>query len=132
MHYGKWNAPGGKLEPGETPDECAVREFYEETGLSIETPSMRGVLTFPPFEGEEDWYVFVFTADKFRGKLRKSCHEGDLEWIENSRLKELPLWEGDRIFMEWLKEEAFFSGKFVYSPEGFQSYSVIFHGGKKC
>ena len=132
MHYGKWNAPGGKMEPGETPDECAVREVFEETGLRIENPEMRGVLTFPAFNGEEDWYVFVFTSVSFQGKLKKSCPEGDLEWIPDSRLFELPLWEGDRIFMKWLDGNGFFSGKFIYSSEGFQSHSVFFHRRDKC
>jgi len=132
IHYGKWNAPGGKMEPGETPDECAVREVLEETGLSIDSPEMHGVLTFPAFDGEEDWYVFVFTADSFRGDLKNSCPEGDLEWIPDSRLFELPLWEGDRIFMKWLQGKGFFSGKFIYSSEGFQSHSVVFHRRDKC
>lgn len=127
MHFGKWNAPGGKMENGETPDECAVREVFEETGLTISTPRMRGVLTFPAFDGQEDWYVFVFTSDGYRGILRNSCPEGDLCWIENAKLDGLPLWEGDRIFMKWLGSDRFFSGKFLYSKSGFEGYSVIFH-----
>jgi len=128
MHFGKWNAPGGKVENGETPDECAVREVLEETGLSIGSPRMRGVLTFPAFDGQEDWYVFVFTSDEFHGKLKKSCPEGDLCWIENGELERIPLWEGDRIFMKWLNSEKFFSGKFIYDSGGFKSSSVVFHG----
>ncbi|MCK5133375.1 MAG: 8-oxo-dGTP diphosphatase [Candidatus Sabulitectum sp.] len=128
MHFGKWNAPGGKMEPGETPEECAIREVFEETALVVEHPRMRGVLTFPAFNGEEDWYVYVFTARKFTGVLKKSCHEGDLFWIEDSNLMSLPLWDGDRIFMKWLDSNKFFSGKFVYNTSGFESHSVVFHG----
>ena len=128
MHFGKWNAPGGKVEPGETPGECAVREVFEETALTVRDPRMRGVLTFPAFDDEEDWYVFVFTAEKFSGDLKQSCHEGDLFWIEDVDLMELPLWEGDRIFMKWLDADRFFSGKFVYSTSGYESHSVVFYG----
>ncbi|MEA3266457.1 MAG: 8-oxo-dGTP diphosphatase [Candidatus Fermentibacteria bacterium] len=128
MHFGKWNAPGGKIEPGETPEECVIREVMEETALTVEEPRMRGILTFPAFKGEEDWYVYVFTAEKFSGRLKDSCHEGDLFWIEDSDLMKLPLWDGDRIFMKWLDGKSFFSGKFVYSSFGFESYSVVFYG----
>jgi 8-oxo-dGTP diphosphatase len=130
MHFGKWNAPGGKIEPGETPEECVLREVFEETALSVESPCMKGVLTFPAFDGEEDWYVYVFTAEKFSGVLKKSCHEGDLFWIDDKDLMNLSLWEGDRIFMKWLDGNRFFSGKFVYSPSGMISHSVVFYGDK--
>jgi len=127
MHFGKWNVPGGKVEPGETPEECAAREVYEETGLTVEDLHMRGVLTFPAFDGEEDWYVFVFTCCTFHGELKKSCHEGDLFWLDDTELGTVPLWEGDRIFMEWLDSPSFFSGKFIYDKDGFKSHSVIFY-----
>ncbi|MCD6589097.1 MAG: 8-oxo-dGTP diphosphatase [Candidatus Fermentibacteraceae bacterium] len=128
MHFGKWNAPGGKVEPGETPEECAVREVFEETALTVNDLFLRGVLTFPAFDDEEDWYVFVFTAENFSGVLKKSCHEGDLFWIKNGELMDLPLWEGDHIFMKWLDSSRFFSGKFVYNTSGLQSHSVVFYG----
>ncbi len=127
MHFGKWNAPGGKVEPGESPEECVLREVYEETGLHLKSPRMRGVLTFPAFDGQEDWYVFVFTGREFQGQLKNSCHEGDLFWLNDSELKHIPLWEGDRIFMEWLEGNRFFSGKFVYDSDGFKSHEVIFY-----
>jgi len=132
VHFGKWNAPGGKMEPGETPEECAAREFFEETGLRIVNPRMHGLLTFPAFDGEDDWYVFVFTADSFSGELKSRCPEGEIEWIPDSRIFELPLWEGDRIFMKWLDGNGFFSGKFIYSSDGYQNHSVVFHGLDKC
>lgn len=128
MHFGKWNAPGGKVEPGETPEECAVREVFEETGLYLDNPRMRGVLTFPAFDGEEDWYVFVFTGSSFSGELKHSCHEGDLQWLDDSQLAAVPLWEGDRIFMKWLYGSQFFSGKFIYDTTGFKSHDVVFYG----
>lgn len=128
MHFGKWNAPGGKMELGETPEDCVVREVFEETALTVHNPRMRGLLTFPAFDGEEDWYVYLFTAEKFSGVLKNSCHEGDLFWINDEELMDLPLWDGDRIFMKWLDSEEFFSAKFVYDSKGFKSHSVVFHG----
>ncbi len=115
MHRGKWNGLGGKFAPGETPEECAVREIYEESGLQVRDLKLRGVLTFPAFANDEDWYAFVFTATPI-GKDADliASPEGDLQWVEDRRLLELNLWEGDRIFIPWLEQGRFFSAKFVY------------------
>jgi 8-oxo-dGTP diphosphatase len=128
IHWGKWNTLGGKLEPGETPEECAVREVFEESGLTARNPVMKGVLTFPAFDGEEDWYVFVMVATDFDGELLKRSPEGDLAWIDDDRLGELELWEGDRLFMEWMERGVFFSGKLEYDGGGLVSHGVVFHG----
>ncbi|MEZ4719172.1 MAG: NUDIX domain-containing protein [Caldilineaceae bacterium] len=69
MHAGKWNGLGGKFEPGETPEDCAIREIQEESGLTVRNPALRGILTFPGFDGEEDWYAFVFVANTFEERV---------------------------------------------------------------
>jgi ADP-ribose pyrophosphatase YjhB (NUDIX family) len=61
IHQGKWNGLGGKLEPGESPEECVIREVREESGLEIHSPRYHGLLIFTNFKGD-DWYVWVFTA----------------------------------------------------------------------
>ncbi len=126
MHEGKWNGLGGKLEPGETPEECAVREIWEESGLRVNHLILKGVLTFPHFSKEEDWYAFIFVVDGFEGELIDSP-EGDLAWIEDGRLKELELWEGDRLFLSWLDRKGFFSGKFVYEEGKLTDHQVVFY-----
>ncbi len=65
MHAGKWNGLGGKLEAGETPEECAIREIREESGLIVSNPLLKGFLTFPMFDGSDDWYAFVFLVNQF-------------------------------------------------------------------
>jgi 8-oxo-dGTP diphosphatase len=125
VHKGKWNGLGGKLDPGESPDECVVREIREESGLTLLDAKLRGVLTFPAFKPGEDWLVFVYTATRFEGELGE-CPEGDLEWVSGERLAALPLWEGDRIFLPWLEQERFFSGKFVYRDGRLASHEVSF------
>lgn len=126
VHLGKWNGLGGKFDPGESPDECVVREIREESGLTILDPRLRGVLTFPEFKPGEDWLVFVYTATRFEGNLG-ACAEGELEWVDHARLAELPLWEGDRIFLPWLEQERFFTGKFVYREGRLISHESSFH-----
>lgn len=126
MHLGKWNGLGGKLEAGETPEECAIREIREESGLTVSRLDWKGFLTFPGFANEEDWYAFVFVAECLPGELIESA-EGTLQWIDNEQLLSLNLWEGDRIFLPWLDRPGFFSGKFVYRDGQLIEHSVVFY-----
>lgn len=125
-HEGKWNGLGGKFEQGETPEECAIREVKEESGLTIFSPKLHGLLTFPMFDGKDDWYVFVYTINEFEGELIDS-DEGNLAWIPNDELTKLNLWEGDQIFLPWLFQDKFFSAKFNYENGKFKDYEVVFY-----
>lgn len=127
MHQGKWNGLGGKLESGETPEECARREIKEESGLTVTNLMLKGFLTFPGFANDEDWYAFVFISDKFEGELIDSP-EGILRWIDNSQLLQLEIWEGDRIFIPWLDLNGFFSAKFIYKNGEYKEHQVIHYG----
>jgi 8-oxo-dGTP diphosphatase len=117
---GKWIGVGGKFEDGESPEECAVREVLEETGLTMVSPRLRGIVTFVTDAWPTE-YMFLFTADQFSGELR-SCDEGELAWVEKERVLSLPLWEGDRVFLPLLAEEhPFFSLKLSYHGEALVS-----------
>ncbi len=126
MHKGKWNGLGGKFNDGESPEECVIREVKEESGLTIKEPLLKGIITFPAFDDIDDWMVFVFTSNQFKGTLTE-CDEGVLEWIKNENLSKLEMWEGDRIFMKWLKDTPFFSAKFKYERKKYVSHDVIFY-----
>ncbi len=126
MHKGRYNGLGGKFEEGETPEECAVREVFEESGLAAENLILKGVITFPAFSKGEDWYVFVYVIDKFKGETGASC-EGNLEWVNDSDILNLNLWEGDKIFLKWLEQDRFFSAKFNYENGILTSHSVNFY-----
>ena len=126
IHAGKWNGLGGKMEPGETPEECASREIREESGLIARRLELKGVLSFPAFAHDEDWYAFVFVVPEFDGKIVDSL-EGYLQWIEDAKIYDLNLWEGDRIFLPWLDRPEFFSGKFVYKDGHLVEHSVCFY-----
>ena len=100
----KWIGVGGKFEGEESPDECLLREAYEETGLTLTSWKCRGVVTFLNdfCEGE---FMYLFTADRFEGELTE-CNEGDLQWVSREFLDALPKWEGDKIFLDLLWQGA--------------------------
>jgi 8-oxo-dGTP diphosphatase len=125
-HQGKWNGLGGKLAPGESPEDCVRREVLEESGLAVTRMDLRGVITFPMFDGQDDWYVFVYTITEFAGEVRASL-EGELAWIDDDRLLDLNLWPGDRVFLPWLESSRLFSAKFRYEGGRFKGYEVSFY-----
>ena len=115
-NHDKWIGVGGKFEAGESPEDCVVRECFEETGLTLTDYRYRGIVTFVSDEWGTE-YMHLFTATGFTG-VQRACDEGELAWIDKRRLRELTLWEGDRIFLRLLEEDApFFSLKLVYRGE---------------
>ena len=96
VNKGKWIGVGGKLLPGETPEDCAVRETFEETGYHC-IPVFRGKLHFM-YEREEEEEIFVYTSGVFSGEFH-TTEEGTLAWIPEDRILQLRLWPGDRLFL---------------------------------
>lgn len=116
LNQDKWIGVGGKFEDGESPEDCLLREVKEETGLTLTSYRCRGLLTFLSDRWETE-YIFLYTADGFTGTLTE-CSEGNLEWVEKSRIGALNLWEGDLLFLRRLAEEGpFFSLKLRYEGD---------------
>lgn len=112
----KWIGVGGKFEEGESPEECVLRETREETGLMLTDYRYRGLVTFVSDRWPTE-YMHLFTATEWQGEAHP-CEEGELAWIRKSELLQLPLWEGDKIFLRLLEENApFFSLKLRYEGE---------------
>ncbi len=115
-NHDKWVGIGGKFEAGESPEDCALREVREETGLTMRSWSYRGIVTFVSDEWGTE-YMHLFHSSDFTGSI-KSCDEGVLEWIGKDALLSLPIWEGDRIFLRLLDtDRPFFSLKLRYRGE---------------
>ncbi len=100
VNAGKWIGVGGKTEPGETARMCMIREIKEETGLAAEDPEYRGILHFH-YDDKEEEMIHIYTVEKFSGELT-DCNEGTLAWIDEDKILDLPLWEGDRLFLKKL------------------------------
>ena len=113
----KWIGVGGHFEQDESPEECLLREFREETGYTLTSYRFRGIVTFVSGDGVTE-YMHLFTADGFEG-TPAACDEGVLEWVPVSQIDDLNIWEGDKIFFRLLAQNApFFSLKLVYDGKG--------------
>ncbi len=141
INEGKWIGVGGKFLPGESPEECLLREVKEETGLTLTSYRFRGLITFSQEESDETEYMCLFTADGFEsagtadgfeseevvsgcadvvtaGMSVPDCDEGELRWVKKEDVLSLNLWEGDRAFLELLAKDApFFTMKLTYSGD---------------
>ena len=110
---GKWLGIGGKIEQNETPDACNCREVLEETGLCLKSAQFHGVIRFRASDYEDE-DMYLYSSEDFEplnDGARQSfletgeydppvCSEGELKWIPEDQLMNLPMWEGDRAFLE--------------------------------
>ena len=125
LNKDKWIGVGGKFLDKESPEDCLLREVFEETGLKLTSWRYRGIVTFVSDRWPTE-YMHLFTADGFTGELR-DCDEGVLEWLPRERLLELPHWEGDAIFLDLIRQDApFFSLKVRY--EGDRLAEAVLNG----
>lgn len=123
---GKWNGLGGKAEPGEMPEACAIREVREESGLDVDELDYRGMIVFPRFDGSNDWYVWIYLATA--SGEPSAGDEGELAWIPDDELARLEIHEGDRVFLPWLDRAGLvFSARFDYDEGRFVGHEVAFY-----
>lgn len=116
LNHDKWIGVGGKFIDKESPEDCLIRETLEETGLTLTDYEYRGIVTFISDMYETE-YMHLFKATGFSGQI-KECDEGVLEWIEKDKLRSIPQWEGDKIFLDLLdKDVPFFSLKLQYEGD---------------
>ena len=126
LNHDKWVGIGGKFLENETPDECLLREVKEETGLTLTDYRLRGVVTFlsDKWEGE---YMYLFTATDYTGDMIE-CDEGNLEWVEIDKVYDLPIWEGDKLFVEELRRDrGFFTMMLKYEGDRLVEHSIKLH-----
>lgn len=116
INEGKWIGVGGKLESGESVEECIRREIFEETGYIAQTLSLHGFVVFPGLYYGKDEGMFVYSCEDFSGDMIE-CNEGVLEWINDEEIPDLRMWEGDYHFFDWMKDDCFHSAKIVYQND---------------
>ncbi|TBR23720.1 NUDIX domain-containing protein [bacterium] len=101
MGSGKWNAPGGKLEPGETAAAAAARETAEETGVTPRGLRYAGLLEFRFAEGSSCWdnLCRVFVAEESSGGLCAEHDECSAHWVALDAIPYDGMWEDDRSWL---------------------------------
>ena len=126
INHDKWVGIGGKLEEGESPFDCVRREVSEEVGLTLCSVEYRGVITFvSDIYGTE--YMHLFHSFDFSGEMKEICDEGVPKWVKITDIEKLPIWEGDKIFLKLLAENApFFSLKLEYVGDRLVSHTLEF------
>ena len=131
---GKYLGVGGHFETGETPEECCLREIFEETGIAkdeLDNFSYRGLATFISDKyGVE--YMHIFTADLISGRevVPGNCDEGELMWFPIGSIYDLPVWEGDKVMFDCLYKaegEGFFTLRLEYRGDELVSASRFFY-----
>lgn len=121
---GKWVGIGGKIENGESPDDALIREVKEETGLNVKEFNIKGIVTYPEFYPGVTEYMYIYEVTDFDGELIE-CNEGELKWISKVELKDLRMWEGDKLILKWM-EQSFFSAKIRYEDDNMTLESLQF------
>ena len=115
---GLWVAPGGKLEHGESPVECAVREMREETGLAIDRPVLRAVMTETSPRADYQWLTFIFVAWDFDGTFTPAPGVGEFRWVPVDEVTKLPIPPADAVFFpRLLQDGSTFTAKFEYDAD---------------
>ena len=123
INEGKWIGVGGHLEKGETPEDALIREIKEETNLDVIAFSKRGIVYFINNNISEVMHLYVVTDVK--GSL-KECDEGELKYIDIDKIDELPMWEGDKIFLGYIKENRpYFELELIYDGDVLKSSRLI-------
>lgn len=109
--WGKVYAPpGGKFETGEAPLDCIIREFYEETGLTLINPRLQGISYW---HDSAEGIIFIYTAEEFEGELTTNSSEGVLEWIKIDDLLSIKQFDQNEKFTPYLFKDELFEGKFL-------------------
>lgn len=102
--------PGGKFERGESPLDCIIREFYEETGLTLINPKLQGISYW---QDSAEGIIFVYVAEEYKGKLSVTSSEGKLEWIKIDDLLSIRQFDQNEKFTPYLFKNELFEGKFL-------------------
>lgn len=112
INEGKWIGVGGHVETNETVVDALYREVKEETGLSLLDHILHGEIYFEDRDIKETMYLF--SSSSFIGELI-DCDEGHLQWVPIKKINQLPMWEGDYLFLNKLiNNDPFFKMKIIY------------------
>ena len=116
---------GGKVELGEGIEEAAIREVKEESGITVHSVTLNGILYIRSQNtGEYDLIIFNFVSSDFTGEP-VTGNEGSFAWIEKDNLDEARLYEGDKIYLELMKKHNFFVMELLYKGFDLVDHKIL-------
>ena len=128
LHYkkrghgaGRWNGLGGKIEYGETPEECARREASEEMNANVKNLKILGKIKFYDVKGE-DWLVYVFRANL--DGMPAESEESKPRWFSLNQIPYENMWEDDRYWLPLVINNINFSAKFWFDGETMKKLEI--------
>jgi 8-oxo-dGTP diphosphatase len=117
---GKWNGVGGKIRPGESPDECVKRETKEETGLKVYNLTQHGTLChYFGKKDKPDWIVYHYSTSEYQGETKESA-EGELKWFPIDQIPYNMMWQDDEYWLPLQIQGKRFLGDFYFTADGTQ------------
>ncbi len=122
LGHGKINGPGGRLEPGETPLQAAIRETQEEVGITPLDISPCGELRFQFCDGYS-LHGYLFTATDFEGQLIET-DEARPEWFPLEHIPYDRMWADDRYWMPLMLEGKTFTGRFLFDHDHMLDHEI--------
>ena len=123
INEGKWIGVGGHVEKGETPEDALIREIKEETSLDVLEYSKRGIVYFINNNISEVMHLYV--VNKVKGSISE-CDEGELRYVDIDKMNQLPMWEGDKIFLQYIKENhPYFELELIYDGDELKSSKLV-------
>ena len=125
---GKVNGPGGRLEAGETPAACAVREVVEELGVTPTGLTESGELRFQFVDGYS-LHCYVFRADDCVGDARETDEAAPL-WTRLDAIPYAEMWADDALWLPHLIAGRAFAGRFVFDGDRMLAHELTVRDGR--
>lgn len=119
---GKVNMPGGKVDPGEHPEECAVRECQEEVGITVSDLEYCGQHSFQFVDGYSI-HVRVYRTRAFEGRPRET-REARPMWVRQDAIPYDEMWEDDRLWVPMVIRGERFRGRWIFDGDRMLDYAI--------
>ena len=119
---GKINGPGGKVEKGEAPEACAIRECQEELSITVSDLQYCGQHRFQFVDGYSI-HVWVYRTEKFDGTPTESVEAKPL-WVSLDEIPYERMWEDDRIWLPMLLRGERFQGRWIFDGDSMLDYEL--------